>query len=125
MSGKRILVVDDDRELVKAIQIRLGTSGYEILTAYDGEEGLKTTKEHKPDLIVLDILLPKMQGDAVAMALKGDEGTRNIPIIFLTCLADGVIQGGEIIAGNIFLAKPFDGKELLLLVDKALKNKQG
>lgn len=121
MSKKRILIVDDEAKLVKAIQIRVEQAGYEVLTAYDGEEGQKKAKEYKPDLIVLDILMPKMQGHDMAAVLKEDEGTRNIPIIFLTCLAEGAIQGGGIIGGNNFLAKPFDNKELLLMVDKVLK----
>ncbi len=123
MDKKRILVVDDEPELVKAIQIRLETSGYEVLTACDGEEGLKKTKEYKPDLIVLDILMPKIQGNVMAAALKEDKETRDIPIIFLTCLAEGVDHGGGVIADNFFIAKPFDYKELLSVINKVLNRK--
>ena len=82
MPVKRILVVDDEAELVKALQIRLKQENYEVLVAYDGKEGLQKAQECKPDLIILDILIPKMEGDSVAAALKEEKETRDIPIIF-------------------------------------------
>lgn len=123
MPKKKILLVDDEPDLVEAVQVRLEANGYEVLTACDGQDGLDKIKEHKPDLIILDILMPKIQGDVVATVLKENESTRDIPVIFLTCLAEGVVQGGGIIAGNFFLAKPFTDNELLSMISKALKNK--
>src|SRR4030042_1102188 len=70
MRKKKILVVDDETELVQAVQIRLEQAKYKVLTAYDGEEGFQKAKKYKPDLIILDILMPHMGGDSMAAALK-------------------------------------------------------
>ncbi len=122
MPLKRILVVDDEVELVKALQIRLKQENYEVLVAYDGEEGLQKAQKDKPDLIILDILIPKMEGNSVAIALKGDKETRDIPIIFLTCLAEGLTEKpeGRFRGGNFFLGKPFDTEELMSMVKSLL-----
>jgi adenylate cyclase len=123
MAKKEILVVDDETELVQAMQIRLEQADYEVLTAYDGEDGFLKAKQYKPDLIILDILMPHMGGDSMAAALKEDEGSRNIPIIFLSYLAGGPMREhkGTLKGGNLFLSKPFDHEELLSMV-KALLN---
>lgn len=73
MPKKRILVVEDETELVKAIQIRLEQAGYEALFAYDGHEGLEKAHKERPDLIILDLMLPKMDGYNVCGLLKRDE----------------------------------------------------
>lgn len=123
MSKKTILVVDDEQELVEMLKTRLETYGYEVIAAYDGEEGLRKAKQVRPDLIVLDIIMPKMAGDYMAQALKDDEETRDIPIIFLTCLAEGLAERQQacMSGGNLFLAKPFDAQELLSMIKKAVK----
>ena len=77
----KILVVDDEPELVKAIEIRLRASGYQVEVAYDGEEGIKKAMEFKPDLIILDIVMPKISGYEVCKILKSNEETRHIPIL--------------------------------------------
>jgi CheY-like chemotaxis protein len=101
----------------------LASKGYEVITAYDGEEGLQKAKEHVPDLIISDILMPKMDGSAMADSLKYDNRTQNIPIIFLTCLVEGqeVAHSQSMIGGNLFVAKPFGIDELQDMVDKVLK----
>jgi len=125
MPKKKILVVDDETELVQAVQIRLEQADYEVLAAYDGEEGFQKVKQYRPDLIILDILMPHMGGDSMAAALKEDEGSRNIPIIFLTCLAGGSTgkHKGTLKGGNRFLSKPFDHEELLSMVKALLKSR--
>ena len=122
--AKRILVVDDEPQLVSMLKMRLEAGGYDVVTAFDGEEGLQKAKDLKPDLIILDVVMPKMAGNEVAAALKEDEKFSQIPIIFLTCLAEGVVnkQSNEQIGGNLFIAKPFEADELMLIVDKILKN---
>ena len=82
--AKKILVVDDERELVSALEIKLKASGYDVVSAYNGEEGLKAAREEEPDLIILDIMLPGMDGFKVARMLKFDEDYAQIPIIMLT-----------------------------------------
>ena len=84
---KRILVVDDEEELVKAVQVRLGVAGYDILTAYDGQEGLEKAQKERPDLIILDLMLPKMDGYKVCGLLKADTRHNKIPIIIFTACA--------------------------------------
>lgn len=120
---KRILVVDDEPQIVSMLKLRLEANGYEVISAFDGEEGLQKAKDLKPDLIILDIIMPKMAGNEVAVALKADSRYSGIPIIFLTCLAEGMTdkQDSEKIGGNLFLAKPFEADELLLMVDNVLK----
>ncbi len=121
--AKRVLVVDDEPQLVTMLKMRLQANGYEVITAFDGEEGLQKAKDLKPDLIILDIVMPKMAGNEVGAALKEDDQFSKIPIIFLTCLADGMTenQGSEEIGDNLFIAKPFEADKLLLMVDKVLK----
>jgi len=84
--SKKILIVEDEPELVKALQIRL-QENYKLIVASDGEEGLKKAKEIVPDLIILDIILPGIDGYQVCQALKRDEKYKHIPVIMLTVKA--------------------------------------
>ncbi len=120
--AKRILVVDDEPQLLGMLKMRLETSGYEVITAVDGEEGLQKTRDFNPDLIVLDVVMPKISGGEMAAALKEDDKLSKIPIIFLTCLAEGMVnkQSGESIGGNLFIAKPFEDEELISTINKIL-----
>ena len=86
---KRILVIDDEPELVKAIQIRLEQAGYETLIAYDGMEGLDKARKEKPDLILLDLMLPKMDGYKVCALLKRDKKYSKIPFNYAHCTHSG------------------------------------
>ncbi|MBM3328394.1 MAG: response regulator [Calditrichaeota bacterium] len=84
---KQILVVDDETDMLMAIKMRLEASGFTVHTATDGLEGLNAARRLKPDLIVLDIMLPKMNGYKISRFLKFDEEYRHIPVIMLTALA--------------------------------------
>ncbi|OFW31954.1 MAG: hypothetical protein A3G76_04165 [Acidobacteria bacterium RIFCSPLOWO2_12_FULL_65_11] len=84
VSGKRILVVDDDQFLRRACEVGLRRQGFTVVTAADGAEGLRLARTEPPDLILLDILMPKMSGIEVLRALKADEGTRSIPVLVLS-----------------------------------------
>ena len=86
MEKKKILVIEDDSVLQKALQEFLAEEGFEIFSALDGEEGIKMGKEKLPDLILLDIILPKKDGYEVLKDLKSDEATKKIPIVLLTNL---------------------------------------
>ena len=122
---KKILVVDDEPEIVQFLGLRLANSGYKVLKAYDGNEAIKIAKKELPDLIVLDILMPKLDGSKTASMLKEDPETKDIPVIFLTCLftkedeKDGNVRGGR-----YFVAKPYDGEELLKVIKENLKASQ-
>lgn len=86
MEKKKILVVEDDMVLNKALNEFLGSEGFEVVTAIDGEEGIRKAFEEKPELVLLDIIMPKKDGYEVIKELKADERTRNTPIILLTNL---------------------------------------
>jgi CheY-like chemotaxis protein len=81
---KRILIVEDDRFLRRACQVRLEQQGYTILTAMDGEEGLRVARAEAPDLILLDLLMPKLNGVEVLRILRAEDGTRTIPVLVLS-----------------------------------------
>ena len=85
---KKILVVEDEEILLAALQEELNQGGYETLGAGDGEEGLKKVKEFKPDLILLDLVMPKMDGMTTLKHLKDDTASRDIPVVILTNLSD-------------------------------------
>lgn len=118
--AKKILLIDDEPELLKAITICLKTSGYEVETAQDGVEGLEKAKDSKPDLIVLDILMPKMDGYEVCRLLKFDEKYKSIPVIMLTAKVQDIDKAmGKKVGADNYIAKPF---EVQGLVDKIKKH---
>lgn len=84
MNKKRVLIVDDEQDIVESIKFTLELEDIECLEAYDGEEALSKAKKENPDLIILDVMLPKMNGYKIARLLKFDESYNNIPIIMLT-----------------------------------------
>ena len=84
MDKKKILLIEDEKDMVFAISMQLKASGYEVIAAADGEEGLKKTREEKPDLILLDIMLPGKDGYTYLLDLKKDEKTKSIPVIVVT-----------------------------------------
>lgn len=84
---RRILLIEDDRFLRKAAEVRLRRSGYEVLTAADGEEALAAVRTSTPDLILLDLIMPKLQGFEVLRRLKADDSTKAIPVVVLTNLS--------------------------------------
>jgi len=119
--AKRILVVDDEKDLVSVLLQRLKAHGYETASANDGEEALRTIKKEKFDLIILDIMMPIMDGTELGQILKNDPKTKHIPIIFLTALQTKQPDAGyDIVGPNVVFAKPFDIKELTAKIDELL-----
>lgn len=117
--AKKILIIDDEPELVKAIEVRLKANGYKTIFSYDGEGGIKKAFEEKPDLIILDIIMPKMNGFDVCQILKADERTSQIPILILTASQQRELEKKCLQAGaNAALMKPFEADELLLIVEE-------
>lgn len=123
MAKKRILIVDDEPEIIKAIKIRLKLSGHEVLGACDGQMALTKARKKKPDLIILDLLLPKMDGFQIYKALKANRATSHIPIIAYTAQNPEVVaeKGMEAVDIVDFVLKPFDTQVLVLAVEKALR----
>ncbi|MDO8730755.1 MAG: response regulator [Candidatus Omnitrophota bacterium] len=110
----RLLLVDDEPDLVQMVSVRLKAAGYEISTAYDGQEALEKVKESHPDLMILDLMLPKLDGYKVCRLLKLDERTRGIPILIFTARAqvEDVTLATEC-GADAYLTKPFEAKVLL------------
>jgi DNA-binding response OmpR family regulator len=121
MNGKRVLVVDDEPDVVESIVFRLGIEGLECLTAGDGAEGVRIAREHLPDLIILDVMMPKVTGYKVARTLKQDETCGKIPIILLTARSqEGDRMLGIDAGAEEYMTKPFDLDELTAVVLRLL-----
>lgn len=117
--AKRILVVDDERHIVRLIQVNLERAGYEILTAFDGVEALEKVSQDNPDMLVLDVMMPRMDGFEVLRNLKADPRTESIPVIMLTAKAqDADIFRGWQTGVDAYLTKPFNPRELLVFVER-------
>lgn len=122
---KKILVIDDEPELVKAIKIRLKASGYEVEVAYDGLTGINKVKETKPDLILLDIRMPGMDGYEVSRKLKADLDTKDIPIVIFTVSQEKDLEKKcKEVGVTDYIMKPFETKDLLVTVNKFFKNEK-
>ncbi len=114
MSRGRILVVDDEIYIVHILDFSLGMEGYEVVTALDGEEALRKLKETKPDLIVLDIMMPKMDGYETCKAIKGDPESKDIPVILLSAKGRNVdMQTGYDVGADDYITKPFSPRKLV------------
>jgi len=114
MAKGRILVVDDEIYIVHILDFSLGMEGYEVLTALDGEQALEKARLEHPDLIVLDIMMPKLDGYETCKMLKSDESTRNIPVILLSAKGRNVDQKVGFEAGaDDYITKPFSPRKLV------------
>lgn len=118
---KQILVVDDDPMVVKMLTEPLKNAGYDVRVAYHGLEALKSVKERRPDLILLDILMPLLDGFKVARFLKFDKRYRDIPIVVLTSRAtEGERKMGDIVGADEFLLKPIRIPQVLSVICRYL-----
>jgi DNA-binding response OmpR family regulator len=122
MEKKKILVVDDEVDLVKTIQFSLELGGYEVLVSYNGEDALNEARKENPDLILLDIMLPKLDGYKVCRLLKFDEQYKHIPILMMTAKTQekDKLMGKET-GANEYITKPFDIEELMEKIKEYLK----
>lgn len=121
MAKKKILFVEDEAELIMLMKTRLEANGYEVVSAMDGEEGLKKVYEEKPDLVLLDLIMPKMNGLEVCRRLKNDPATKDIPVLVVTAagLKDLDEQCKSACADG-YVKKPYDPQELLNKIKSAL-----
>ena len=109
----RILVVDDEPSIVKLVKATLADKGYDIAEAYDGQEALVQVRLHKPDLILLDIMMPRMDGNEVRKQLLSDPATREIPVIHLSAVGDFEKQHQALAEGvTDYIVKPFTPADL-------------
>jgi DNA-binding response OmpR family regulator len=117
---KKILVVDDELDVAKALKFRLKASGYTVVLAYDSVQGFMMANKEKPDLIILDIMIPGGGGFVVAERLKQSSATHHIPIIFLTGISGGEDKAYKIGASG-YLMKPYQPEKLLETIHDALE----
>lgn len=123
MNKKRVLIVDDELDIVESIKFSLEFEQIECIVAHDGEEALSKAKNEGPDLIILDIMLPKINGYKVSRLLKFDEAYKKIPIIMLTARAqEKDIKLGEETGAEEYVTKPFEMESLVALVKKYLED---
>lgn len=116
--AKKILIVDDESDMAEVTKARLESSGYTVSIAASAEEALAWLKKNKTDLILLDLLLPNMQGDEVCMLLKSHEKLKHLPIILFTASASNIPQLAKDICADDYVMKPFEPSELLSKIKK-------
>ena len=122
MPAATVLVVDDDPVIQKLLKVNFEMEGYSVVTAGDGAEGLEAVRNNAPDVVILDIMMPKMNGLEVLSALKQDTDTASIPVILLSAKAQSSdVQAGLDRGADAYVTKPFDPLELLDRVSEFLK----
>ena len=123
---RKILAVDDDPDILKAISMMLEAAGYEIVTAGNGVEGIEKAESERPDLILLDVMMPEMDGFAACEKLKSSPETQEIPVVLLTAVADHVTRTKYPVDGVIraeadeYLPKPVKSQDLLQVVSSLI-----
>ena len=113
---KCILCVEDEPEMIDLIRLILGRRGFEVIGATGGVEGLKMVREEKPDLVLLDLMMPDMDGWEVYQQIKADEKTKGIPVIVVTAKAQSIDK-----VLGLHIAKPFSPQDLLNSIEKVLQ----
>ena len=119
---KKILLVDDEQDIVETLKFVLESDGYSCYCAYNGEDGLKLAKEIVPDLMILDVMMPKINGFKISRLLKYDAKYKDIPIIMLTARSqDSDKQIGEETGADVYITKPFEPLEVMARVRSNLR----
>lgn len=116
---KTVLAVDDDKDILALVEYALRNEGYRVLSARDGSQALKMVREHAPDLIVMDVMMPEISGFAVLREIKEDQATQDIPVIMLTAKdEESDILSGWLRGADLYMTKPFDPWELIANVNR-------
>ncbi|MEX0780838.1 MAG: response regulator [Balneolales bacterium] len=122
MSKPTILIVDDEQDILDLISYNLESEGFEVLKAENGQDGIKLVKQHKPNLVLLDIMMPKMDGLEVCEKLRKEQSVQNIPIIFLTARGDEQTEVDGLDRGaDDFITKPISIKKLVSRIKAVLR----
>ena len=120
-ASKRILICDVDPAILRVLQVNLEVEGYETLLAHHGEEALKIATAEKPDLIILDIMMPRLDGYQTCERLKAADETKHIPVVFLSAKAQASdIEKGKEYGVEDYLTKPFDPDTLVETIERLL-----
>lgn len=118
----RVLAVDDDPVIRQLLEINLELEGYEVRLAGDGVEAVEAAREFRPDLILLDVMMPRMDGWQACATIREDADLAEIPVVFLSARAqDADVEKGEALGAAAYLTKPFDPGDLLDLVAELVK----
>jgi len=121
MGKKRILLIEDNPYISDSLSKVIIYAGFDIIIAYDGQDGLEKAKQEKPDLIILDLKLPKLPGEEVCRQIKKDTNTQTIPIIMQTGKTSDVDRVvGRIIGADCYLVKPYDLKDLITEINRLI-----
>ena len=123
---KCILCIEDEPEMIDLIRLILGRRGFEVKGAAGGVEGLKMIKQEPPDLVLLDLMMPDMDGWEVYQQMKAEEKTKHIPVIVVTAKAQSIdkVLGLHIAKVDDYITKPFSPQDLMNSVEKVLKSKE-
>lgn len=123
---KKVLLVDDDVEFCEATRLVLESKAYEVIVAYDGKEGLEKVRRERPDLVILDVMMPEMNGYDVCVVIKADEKMKKIPVILLTAVDRMLFKTtyskimGLMTEADDYLAKPVEPADLVSAVESLL-----
>lgn len=122
LAGKTILVVDDEKKIAHELQVTLEKSGFQVAVAYDGDEALEKVQEAKPDLVILDLLMPRVDGWTVLQEIRDGEITKDLPVVVLTVVSEpqSIVHGWRK-GVDSYLCKPCDPVEMVALVNRMLK----
>ena len=118
---KKILLIEDELDLAEVTKMRLVKSGYEVISALSGEEAFTLMQKNIPDLILLDLLLPGMQGREVCKKLKSDDRSKHIPVIIFTASSSDISKVAREIGADSYIMKPFEPRNLADIVEKYIK----
>ena len=122
--AKKILAVDDEKHILRLVQINLEKAGYEVVTGTNGREAVEMVRSEKPQLVVMDVMMPEMDGFEALKLLKADPETADVPVIMLTAKAqDADVFHGWQSGADLYLTKPFNPMELLTFVKRIFDSK--
>lgn len=121
-NGKRVVCIEDEPEMIDLVKLILSRKGFQVVGAMGGREGLEAIKREKPDLVLLDLMMPDMDGWEVYQKMKAEEATKAIPVIVVTAKAQSIdkVLGLHIAKVDDYITKPFGPQELLESVEKVL-----
>jgi two-component system response regulator VicR len=124
---KRLVYVEDEREMIDLVRLILGRKGFEVIGANGGRDGLETIRRELPDLVLLDLMMPDMDGWDVYQQMKAEDATRDIPVIVVTAKAQSIdkVLGLHIAKVDDYISKPFSPQELTESVEKVLARRAG
>lgn len=122
MEKKKVLLTDDEPNIVRVVAARLKAHNYEVIPAYDGEEALEKVASEKPDILLLDIMLPKMDGFEVCRRIRAEESTKHLPIILFSAKTqEEDKKKGREVQADAYISKPFDPQRLIETIDLLLR----